>query len=71
MIAKEMKDVKVAFNILPDGEVAPNGYQQIRCHMIFDVKMEDFPRKARPVAGGHATDVLVMTYSSVVSQETV
>ncbi|KAL7526268.1 LOW QUALITY PROTEIN: hypothetical protein ACHAXR_003858, partial [Thalassiosira sp. AJA248-18] len=71
-IAKEMKDVKVAFNILPDGEVAPNGYQQIRCHMIFDVKMEDFRRKARLVAGGHTTDVpKVMTYSSVVSRETV
>ena len=71
-IAKEMKDVKVAFNILPNGEVAPKGYQHIRCHMIFDVKMEDFRRKARLVAGGHTTDPpKVMTYSSVVSRETV
>ncbi len=41
-IAKEMKDVCIAFNILPDGHSVPIGYQKIPCHMIFDVKMEDF-----------------------------
>jgi hypothetical protein len=41
-IAKEMKEVCTAFNILPDGCSAPIGYQKIPCHMIFDVKMEDF-----------------------------
>jgi hypothetical protein len=41
-IAKEMKEVCIAFNILPDGRSAPIGYQKIPCHMIFDVKMEDF-----------------------------
>jgi hypothetical protein len=71
-IAKEMKNVKIAFDILPDGERVPNNYQRIRCHMIFDVKMEDFRRKARLVAGGQVTDVpKCMTYSSVVSRETV
>jgi hypothetical protein len=54
-IAKEMKEVRIAFNILPDGHVAPNGYQKIPCHMVFDIKMEDFRRKARLVAGGHMT----------------
>ena len=54
-IAKEMKDVRVAFKILPDGQSAPIGYQKIPCHMIFDVKMEDFRRKARLIAGGHKT----------------
>ncbi len=45
-IAKEMKDVRVAFSILPDGQQpAPVGYQKIPCHMIFDIKMEDFRRK--------------------------
>ena len=40
--------------------------------MIFTVKMEDFRRKARYVAGGHMTDApAVMTYASVVSQELV
>eukprot|EP00804_Cyclotella_cryptica_P029741 CCRYP_015201-RA/>CCRYP_015201-RA protein AED:0.23 eAED:0.23 QI:0/0/0/1/1/1/6/0/958 len=44
----------------------------IRCHMIFDVKMEDFRRKARLVAGGHATKApATLTYASIVSRETV
>ena len=71
-IAKEMKNVKVAFQILSNGEVVPHGYTQIRCHMIFDVKMEDFRRKARLVAGGHVTEApKCMTYSSVVARDTV
>ncbi len=52
-IAKEMREVRIAFNILPDGSSAPIGYQKIPCHMIFDVKMEDFRQKSRLVAGGH------------------
>jgi hypothetical protein len=40
--------------------------------MIFDVKMEDFRRKARFVAGGHTTDTPhAMTYASVFSRELV
>jgi hypothetical protein len=40
--------------------------------MIFDVKMEDFRRKARFFAGGHTTDTpYAMTYASVVSRESV
>ncbi len=41
-IAKEMREVRIAFNILPDGSSAPIGSQKIPCHVIFDVKMEDF-----------------------------
>ncbi len=41
-IAKEMKEVCITFNILPDGHSAQIGYQKIPCHMIFDIKMEDF-----------------------------
>ncbi len=41
-IAKESKNVKVVFKILPDSAPIPIGYQKIPCHMIFDVKMEDF-----------------------------
>ena len=71
-IAKEMRDVRVAFKILPDGQPAPVGYQRIPCHMIFDIKMEDFRRKARLVAGGHMTKApATITYASVVSRETV
>jgi hypothetical protein len=50
----------------------PPTYQEIRCHMIFDVKMEDFRRKARFVAGGNTSDTPhAMTYESVVSRESV
>ncbi len=46
-IAKEMvTEVRKAFDILPDGATAPVGYQKIPCHMVFDVKMEDFKCKA-------------------------
>ncbi len=41
-IAKEIREVRIAFIILPDGGSAPIGYQKIPCHMIFDVKLEDF-----------------------------
>lgn len=71
-IAKEMEAVRVAFKLLNGGEEPPPGYQQIRCHMIFTVKIEDFRRKARHVAGGHTTEApATITYASVVSRETV
>jgi hypothetical protein len=71
-IAKEMKDVRIAFQCLHDGDRAPIGYKWIKCHMIFDIKIEDFRRKARMVAGGHMTGApTTMTYASVVSRETV
>jgi hypothetical protein len=70
-IAKEMKEVCTAFNIIPGGHSLPIGYQKIPCHMIFDVKMEDFRQKARLVAGGHRTEApATITYASVVSRET-
>ena len=45
------------------------GYQQIKTHIIFDIKLgENFRRKARLVADGHLTDTPAsITYSSVVS----
>jgi hypothetical protein len=45
-IAKEMAEVRKAFDILPNGKTAPVGYQKIPCRMVFDIKMEDFKRKA-------------------------
>ena len=67
-----MTNVRVAFDILKDGDRAPIGHKQINCHLIFDVKMEDFRRKTRIVAGGHMTETPKwMTYSSVVGRETV
>ena len=70
-IAKEMKNVAVAFKILGEDESVPIGYKQLECHMIFDVKI-DLTRKARFVAGGHRTvEPAHLTYSSVVSRESV
>jgi hypothetical protein len=71
-IAKEMMDVWVAFKILLDWQSAPIGYQKIPCHMIFDIKMEDFCGKARLVARGHRTKApMTITCASIVSCETV
>jgi hypothetical protein len=71
-VHKEMKNVRIAFKILNDEDDVPPTYQKITCHMIFDVKVEDFRRKAHFVAGGHTTDTPhAMTYTSVVSRESV
>jgi hypothetical protein len=74
-ILKEMKNVRPAFEVWEGSEDSiPPGYQQIKCHLIFDVKMgENFRRKARFVAGGHTTEVpeSLITYSSVVSRDSV
>lgn len=70
-ISKEMANVKVAFTFKSKDDHPPVGYKQIRCHLIFDVKM-DLTRKARFVAGGHMTDPpTAMTYASVVSRDSV
>ncbi len=72
-IRKEMAKVRVAFKTLGDNEQVPPTFQQMHCHMVYDVKMENFQRKARLVAGGHMTEVTsaTMTYASVVSRESV
>lgn len=70
-IMKEMLNVRIAFNVLKRGDNAPPGYKKIPLSMIFDIKL-DFTKKARLVAGGHRTDPPTsMTYSSVVSRESV
>ena len=71
-ISKEMKHLIAAFKIISKGGKLPPGYQKIRFHMIFDIKMEDFRRKSRLVAGGHVTKPpAIITYSIMVSRETV
>jgi hypothetical protein len=79
-IQKERDKVRVAWQAMDghtpaearEGKVeALRGYQEIDCHMVFDVKM-DFTRKARFVAGGHTTSAPTsITYSSVVSRDSV
>jgi hypothetical protein len=64
-----MNDVRVAFTMRDYDQEIPVGYQQIRTHMVWDIKMEDFRRKARCVAGGNTTEVpSTITYASVVSR---
>ena len=73
-IQQEMLNVRPAFELYEGTEKdLPIGYQKIKCHMIFDVKMgENFRRKARLVAGGHTTEAPAsITYFSVVSRDLV
>ena len=73
-ICNETRNVRPAFEVWEkDVEHIPPGNQQIKCHMIFDVKMgENFRCKARFVAGGHTTETHTsLTYSSVVSRDSV
>ena len=66
-----MKNVQVAFKFLDDESEIPVGFKPIECHIIYDVKF-DLTRKARYVGGGHLTTVPAsMTYSSVVSRDSV
>ena len=47
-IDKEMKNVRVAFKVIdePPGYRKP-GYQHIKCHLVFDIKMDTYQFKAR------------------------
>ena len=69
-----MKNFRPSFDTWekPEGDIPP-GYQEIKCHLIFDIKMgENFRRKARFVAGGHMTDTpTTLAYASVVSRDSV
>jgi hypothetical protein len=70
-IAKEIMNVRVAFKFLEPCKKPAPGYKKIQLSMIFDIKM-DFTRKARLVAVGHLTDQpSCLTYSLVVSRESV
>eukprot|EP00957_Ditylum_brightwellii_P048713 3696157-Ditylum_brightwellii.AAC.1 len=62
-----MKNICIAFEMF-DGqkEELPLGYQEVKYHIIFDIKMgEHFRRKAWMVAGGHTTEnPSTLTYAS-------
>ena len=71
-ISKEIENVRVAFEVLPDGKSVPIGHQFVQCHIVFDIKMENFRQKTRLVAGGNMTKAsATVTDVSVVSRETV
>ena len=71
-ICKETNNTRPAFEVWEkDISELPPGYQNITCHMIFDVKIsKNFRRKARFFADGHKTNTpAAMTYLSVVSRD--
>jgi hypothetical protein len=68
-IAKEMKNVMVAFDILEPGRNIEPGRKHLACFMVFDVKM-DMTRKARFCANGARSPELEQSvYSGVVSRK--
>ena len=73
-ICQEMKNVRIAFKVWEKTvDKIPSGYQEVKCHIIFDVKMgENFLRKSLMVVGEHKTVTpAALTYASVVSRYSV
>ena len=58
-IMQEIINVRPAFEVwVKRKEYLPIGYQEIKCHMIFDIKPgEKIRRKARLVGGRHTTTI--------------
>ena len=70
-IAKEMKNVMVAFKIMDSDDRLRVSFSRLRVNLVFDIKL-DLTRKARLVADGHLTpDPIDSTYAGVVSRESV
>jgi hypothetical protein len=70
----KMRNVRPAFKKWEKAESdLPVGYQKIKCHFVFNIKMgENFRWKARLVANRNETEApLTLTYSSVVSRDSV
>ena len=66
-----MDNLKVAFDILPEGKSPPPEYLRYRGHIIFDVRTT-LERKAIWVKDGHKTPELSWsTYAGVVSRESI
>jgi hypothetical protein len=64
--ATEMTKVGVAFEVLEEGIIAPNGWSRVTGHLVWDVKM-DFTQKAQWVLDGHKTpNPIGSTYAGVV-----
>ena len=70
-IQKDLKNVRVAFNILDEDANPLPGHTFVKYQIILDVKME-LTRKSHYLDGGHITKPpSSMTYASVVSRESV
>ena len=65
-----MENVRKAFDVLTDGKSVSIGNQFMQCHMVFDIKMEDFRRKVKLVAGDYMIKALgIILYANIVSRE--
>ena len=73
-ICKEMKNVTPAFEAFEGSvEQLSSRFQEIKCHIIYDVKIgENLNSKVCLVVGGHTTGApATLTYSSVISRNSV
>ena len=67
----EMKNSRIAFELLPRDERLPVGFKEITCHLVFDIKM-DLTRKTRYVAAGCLMDQpSSIAYTSTTSRDSV
>jgi hypothetical protein len=55
-IHQEMFKVCIAFWTLDDNKAIPLIYQEIQCHMVWDVKMEDFHSQEGKIRGRQPYD---------------
>lgn len=70
MVAFEFDNVLTPEQIWNDKSLYV-GFQEITCHLIFNVKM-DLTRQACSVVGGHVTEMpSSITYCSVISRDSV
>ena len=66
-----MTNVQVALKVNNDSDKVPIGFKEITCHVVFDVRF-DLIRKVRTGASGNLTKIShSMSYSSVVSRDSV
>ena len=46
-----MAKVRIAFEIIHDGMDLPPTFQEMRCHLVFDIKMEHFRERLAMLQG--------------------
>ena len=59
VMCKEFENVNMAYKILPDRINASIDHQFVQCHVIFDIKVEDFRHKTRLMAGDNITKAAI------------
>ena len=70
-LVKEMKNVGVAFEVLPEGSKATAGWKPVTGHLVWDIKI-DFTRKVHWVKDGHRIpDPKSSNYAGIVSRESI